>query len=110
MTSRHTRNLILALAAACGLSLAAPALRAQQDAPPAPAGGQPGDTPAPPSGGAQNAPGPVGGVQQYQLEGATLGHSFLIPRLSLQEVYDSNAGYAATPGASQADSVTSIFG
>lgn len=110
MSHRHTGNLILALAAACGLSMAAPAAHAQQDASPGPAGGQSGDASAPPNSGGQNAPGPVGGAEQYHLGGVTLGHSFVIPRLSLSELYDSNVGYAATPGASQADEVTSVAG
>ena len=45
MGFRHIRILILPLAAACGLTIAAPGLQAQQ-------GG---------------APGPVGGVQQYNV-------------------------------------------
>jgi len=84
----HTRNLVLPLAAACGLTMAAPALPAQQ-------GG---------------IPGPVGGVQQYNVGELPPERSFVISRLSLDEVYDSNVGYAATSGASQADEVTSISG
>src|SRR5208282_3256078 len=85
----HTRILILPLAAACGLTMAAPALRAQQ-------GG---------------TPGPVGGVEQYSLgEELPPGRSFVIPRLSLQEVYNSNAGYGATSATSQGDEITSIAG
>jgi len=52
----------------------------------------------------------VGGVEQYRLEGTGLGHSFLVPRLSLQELYNSNTGYASTTGASQGDAVSAITG
>ena len=88
MGFRHIRILILPLAAACGLTIAAPGLQAQQ-------GG---------------APGPVGGVQQYNVGELPPERSFIIPRLSLQEIYDSNPGYATTSGASQGDEITSISG
>jgi len=88
MVSRHTSNLMLALAASCGLTVAAPVLHAQQ-------GG---------------TPGPLGGVQQYNLGESPPERSFVIPRLSLQEVYDSNPSYATTTGASQTDAITSVGG
>ncbi len=88
MGFRHTRNLVLPLAAACGFTMAAPGLQAQQ-------GG---------------IPGPVGGVQQYNVGELPPDRSFVVPRLSVQEVYDSNGGYASTSGASQGDEITSITG
>jgi hypothetical protein len=106
MAFPQSRDLILTLAVACGLCFAAPALRAQQD----PSQGPGGNIPAQPNNSPQTAPGPIGGMGQDRLGQLPPGRSFVIPRLSLQEVYDSNGGYSATPGASQADAVTSIFG
>ncbi|MGO9614914.1 MAG: hypothetical protein ACLP6W_00775 [Bryobacteraceae bacterium] len=80
--------LILPLAAACGLTMAAPALQAQQ-------GG---------------TPGPVGGVQQYGVGELPPQRSFVTPQFSVQELYDSNTGYATTPGASQGDEITTLYG
>ena len=109
MTSPRTLGWILLVAAFCALLVAAPAVRAQQDA--TPASGQSGDQgPSPSEVGGPNAPGPVGGVEAFRFPGPTLGHSFIVPRLSLQEVYDTNAGYAATSGASQGDAITTITG
>jgi hypothetical protein len=103
------RALMLASAACCALLLAVPPVWAQQDTS-APSG-QGGDQGAPPAeAGEQYAPGPVGGVEQYRFPGPSLGHSFLVPRFSLQEVYDTNVGYATTSGASTADAITSITG
>ena len=110
MGFRHTRKLILTLATACALAIVAPGLRAQQDASSGTGGGQSGDTTGASNGAPQNVPGPVGGVEQYNLGEGPSGRSFVIPRLSLQELYDSNTGYAATTGASQGDAVTSIYG
>jgi hypothetical protein len=110
MRSTWDRLRILAIAIV-SLFCAAPSLHAQEGS-----GGQgagAGQSAAPAQGepsASQGAPGPVGGVEQYRLEGSGLGHSFLVPRLSLQEVYDSNAGYASTSGASEADAVTSLVG
>jgi len=109
MTSQRIHFPLLAFAALCVLLPAAPTLRAQQDAaPPSAQGGDQSSTP--PDTGAQTTPGPVGGVEAYRFPGPTLGHSFVVPRFSLQEVYDTNSGYATTPGASQASSVTALMG
>ena len=109
MIIQLVRGPMLALACCCALLLVVPVARAQQDS--TPSSGQGGDQSSTPAEtGGQNAPGPVGGVEAYRFPGATLGHSFFVPRLSLQEVYDTNAGYAATPGASQADAITSVTG
>jgi hypothetical protein len=80
--------LALPLAVACGLTITAPALQAQQ-------GG---------------TPGPVGGVQQYGLGELPPQRSFVTPQFSVQEVYNSNTGYATTSGASQGDEITSLSG
>ncbi|HTQ87566.1 MAG TPA: hypothetical protein VMI93_15210 [Candidatus Solibacter sp.] len=106
MNSRSIRGMILTFAASCAMLLAVPALRAQQDA--TPSTGQGGDQASAPGG--QNAPGPVGGVEAYRFPGSSLGHSFIVPRLSLQEVYDTNAGYSATSSASQGDAITTLTG
>ena len=55
-----------------------------------------------------NPPGPVGGIEQYRLEGSGLGRSNIIPRFSLSELYDTNSGYASTTGGSQADGVATL--
>jgi hypothetical protein len=109
MSYLRFRDLLLASAAWAALLLAAPAVRAQQEAPPAP--GQGGEqTSAPAEEAPQPAPGPVGGVEAYRFPGPTLGHSFIVPRFSLQQIYDTNAGYSPTPGASQGDAITSVAG
>ena len=109
MKSSRIRVSLLTSAAFGALLLAAPAGWAQQDAPPpAEPGGEQGAAPG--EGAPQAAPGPVGGVEQYRFPGATLGRSFLVPRFSLQEIYDSNVGYAATNGASQSDAITALTG
>jgi hypothetical protein len=105
MLSTHNLLRMLALSIV-GLFLVAPSLRAQEGG--SQGGGQSADTPAGNGGQAQSAPGPIGGVEQYQLGGTSLGHSFVIPRFSLQEVYDSNAGYASTTSGSQGDAVTTM--
>lgn len=109
MIFERIRGLMLALAASSAFLSAVPPVSAQQDAAPSP--GQGGDqtaTPAEPGG--QNAPGPVGGVEAFRFPGGMLGHSFIVPRLGFQELYDTNAGYAATPGASRADAISSVSG
>jgi hypothetical protein len=108
-TPNHIRLFSLALLA--GVLLAAPSARAQGD--PASQGGSAGagqDAQTPDTTATQNAPGPIGGVEQYQLGAPSLGHSFVVPRLSLQEVYDSNSGYASSTGAAQQDAITSLTG
>ncbi|HUJ41808.1 MAG TPA: hypothetical protein VLW54_14795 [Candidatus Acidoferrales bacterium] len=100
---------VLALAASSALLLAAPALWAQQDSAPASAQGAEQSSAAPDAG-AQSAPGPVGGVEEYRFPGASLGRSFFVPRLTLQQVYNSNSGYATSTAASQADAVTVLSG
>src|SRR5271170_3487008 len=105
MLSMHNLLRMLTLSI-LGLFLAAPSLRAQEGG--SQGGGQSPDTPAANGSQAQNAPGPIGGVEQYQLGGSSLGHSFVIPRFSLQEVYDSNTGYASTTSGSQGDAVTTL--
>ncbi len=109
MNSRLIPARFLVLAA-CGVILLAPRpLRAQQDAPPA--SGQTGDQgAATQEAGGQNAPGPVGGVESYRFPDVTSGHSFFVPRISVQEVYDTNPGFVSSTGASQGDSVTSVMG
>jgi len=109
MSIPHIRGRILALAACCAILLPAQALRAQQDTPPA--SGQTGDQGAtPPEAAAQSAPGPVGGVEEYRFPTSTSGRSFIVPRLYLQEVYDTNPGFAATSTSAQGDSVTAVMG
>ncbi|HKO03528.1 MAG TPA: hypothetical protein VJW51_02210 [Candidatus Acidoferrales bacterium] len=88
MSPRHSHYLILAMAAACGLTIAVPALQAQQGA----------------------NPGPVGGVAQYNVGELPPERSFVIPRLSFQEVWDSNPGYSATTSSGQGDEITSLSG
>jgi hypothetical protein len=109
MYPTHLRSRLLACAGSCAFLLAVSPAWAQQGS--TPSSGQGGDqssTLSEPGG--QNAPGPVGGVEAYRFPGASLGQSFFVPRLSLQEVYDTNAGYAPTPGASQADAITTVTG
>ena len=106
MPASRIRFLPLMLAVASYLSLAAPSLHGQQEA--GAAGAQAPE--ATPSAAPESAPGPVGGVEGYRLGGPSLGHSFFVPRLGLQEVYDSNPGYASTTGGSQSDTITSIAG
>jgi len=105
MNSQPIRRILaFAFTAAWALLSLPAALHAQQDATPAPAQG--GDqSPAP-----QVAPGPVGGVEGYQVPGASLGHSYAVVRFGLQEVYDSNTAYATTTSGSQASSVTTLTG
>ena len=104
MSYQPIRNPLLAFAT---LLLAAPAVWAQQDPPPT--SGQAGEQAQVPAGETpETAPGPVGGVEQYRFPGPTLGRSFIVPRFSLQEVYDTNAGYSVTPGASQGDEITTV--
>jgi hypothetical protein len=81
---------------------------AQQE--PAPSAGQAADSTQQTEAPQQSPPGPVGGVEQYRLEGAGLGRSYYVPRLSVGELYNSNPGYAQTNGASQSDAVTTITG
>ena len=88
MTSRHTLYLLLAFAAASGLTFAAPAVRAQQGA----------------------NPGPVGGVAQFNVGEAPPERSSVTTRLTFQELWNSNPGYAATTTSGQGDEVTSIAG
>ncbi len=107
MNFPRIRGLLPALAGWCALLLAVPAVWAQQDATPSPAQGADQSASSADSA-AQNAPGPVDGVEAYRFPGPSLGHSFFVPRFSLQQVYNTNGGYAATPGASQALAVTSI--
>ena len=104
----------LARAAAAGALLLAPAVWAQQPAAGAqqtPAGAQQTpDTSQQTENAPQTTPGPVGGVEQYRVEGPGLGRSYYIPRLTVQELYDTNPGYSSTTGGSQADAVTAITG
>jgi hypothetical protein len=58
----------------------------------------------------QPAPGPVGGVEGYRLEGVNLGRSFLLPSFRFQELYDTNTTNAMTTSASHSDSVTALSG
>jgi len=102
-------RLLLACAGSCALLLAASPAWAQQDSTPS-SGQDAGQTTAAPESQPQSTPGPVGGVEAYRFPGPSLGRSFFVPRLSLQEVYDSNAGYASTQGSSQADAVSTITG
>jgi hypothetical protein len=105
MRITQKRLALRALAAACCLSLMAPAARAQGESSSA-AAGQAADTTGAST--PQNAPGPVGGVEGYRLAGPSLGPSFIVPRFSVQEMYNSNAGFASTTGGSQADALTSL--
>jgi len=105
----------LARAAAAGALLLAPAVWAQQPAagaPQGPAGAaqQSPDISQQTENAPQTTPEPVGGVEQYRVEGPGLGRSYYIPRLTVQELYDTNPGYSSTSGGSQADAVTSITG
>ena len=110
MKATYFRTGLLAIAGTGALLLAAPGAWAQQDA--TPSAGQGGDqsSSTPADAGALSAPGPVGGVEAYRFPGSSLGRSFFVPRLTIQQVYDTNVGYSATPGASQADSITTITG
>jgi hypothetical protein len=105
MSCTQTRLRILTLVVVLASAwTAAPSVHAQET------GGGQADTPAQTPNTPQNTPGPVGGIEQYQLEGRTLGHSNVTPRLVLSELYDSNGGYASTTNASQADGVATITG
>jgi len=116
------RGPILALAACCAILLAAPALRAQQDTPPAsgqtgtqggapPASGQSADQgTTPPEAAAPSAPGPVEGAEEYRFPSTTSGRSFFVPRLMVQEVYNTNPVFAATATSAQGDSVSTVMG
>lgn len=107
MTLLRIRGFLLPLAGSCALLLAVTPAWAQQDS--TPSSGQGGEqSSAPAESQPQSPPGPVGGVEAYRFPGPTLGQSFIVPRLSLQEVYDTNAGYSATSGASQGDSISTV--
>ena len=113
----------LARAAAAGTLLLAPAVWGQQQpaagaqqpatgAPQGPAGAaqQSPDTTQQTENAPQTSPGPVGGVEQYRVEGPGLGRSYYIPRLTVQQLDDTNPGYSSTSGGSQSDAVTAITG
>jgi len=101
VTKPGIRVLVLAAFVLAG----APLLRAQAPAVPA----QP-DTPAQATAAPQVPPGPIGGFEQYQLESSGLGRSYIVPKITLSELYDSNPGYAATTSGSQSDGVTTLAG
>ena len=110
MKATYFRAGLLAIAGTGALLLAAPGAWAQQDA--TPSAGQGGDqsSSTPADAGAQSAPGPVGGVEAYRFPGSSPNRSLFVPRFTLQQLYDSNAGYSTSSEGSQADSVTSIGG
>lgn len=120
MTSTQKRIPMVALAALLGLCGGAAALSAQQqnDSPAqaqqtessSQAGDQQQDTGSTPNDSQQRPPGPVGGVEDYRLKGLSLGRSFLVPSLSLRELYDTNTTNAATASTRRADTVTSLSG
>jgi hypothetical protein len=120
MTSTHKRIPMAVLAALLSLSGGASALSAQQqNDSPAPAqqtesssqtADQQQDTNSTPNDSQHRPPGPVGGVEEYRLKGLGLGRSFLIPSLSIRELYDTNTTNAATASTRVADTVTSISG
>ncbi|HMD31723.1 MAG TPA: hypothetical protein VKG84_07420 [Candidatus Acidoferrales bacterium] len=113
MRATHNRLHILALAVAGSLLFAAPSLHAQQGSGQGAGQPAPADVPQVESGAPQNAPGPLGGAEAYRIPeggGLGLGHSFVVPRFSLQEVYDTNTGFSSTTGASQGDAITTLQG
>jgi len=101
-----SRCRMLSLALVAFAVCTAPGVRAQST------GGGQGEAPAQsadaPQTPQQNPPGPVGGIEQYRLDGASLGRSNVVGRFSLSELYDTNSGYASTSGASQDDGITTL--
>jgi hypothetical protein len=103
-----SRTWTLALAPLAGSLLCVSPVCAQQAPEAAPA--QAADIPAQSAQPAQAPPGPVGGVEQYRLEGGGLGRSYYTPRLTVQELYSTNPSYAPTAASSQSDTITTITG
>jgi hypothetical protein len=108
MITALRRSRAFALAGGIWLLLPLPMVCAQQAPAPPPeqAGGNAQEIQSAP----QAAPGPVGGIEDYRVQGPGLGRSYYSPRLVLLQGYDTNPGFASTTGASQADAVTAITG
>ncbi len=107
MTLEPKSGLLPLMAAVICACVLPASLAAQQDAPaqqPADTAAQTQTTPPAP------APGPVGGVEEYRLDAPNLGRSFLVPRLTVSEVYDTNTGYGSTTGSAQSDEISTLTG
>src|SRR5712692_7705161 len=117
MSISNTAKALLA-----GLLLYAPLLAAQQSdpggSPPASPGQgssqsgpvSPYDEALQPQAPQQEAAGPISGVQSSRVGRLSLGRSFLVPTLSLQETFDTNSQNASTSATRTNDSISNITG
>ncbi|HVN08843.1 MAG TPA: hypothetical protein VMV61_07725 [Patescibacteria group bacterium] len=99
---------LLAIAGSSMLLLAGSPAWAQQDS--TPSSGQGGDQSSSAETGTQNAPGPAGGVEAYRFPSSTPARSFFVPRFTVQQLYDTNTGYATSSSAGESDGISSISG
>ena len=58
----------------------------------------------------QNDRGPVSGVEDYRLDGLSLGRSFVTGKVQGRETYDTNTNNSATKSKASQDSVTNLLG